>query len=121
MATVFISRFFWTIKELDIAKRFRNAAIGILLVPLIQIVVAPLQLALDIRGVDLPASILVMTWLAIIMFLMNRIHRGVGKFYLNHLKEPVSTSFHSKIMEYILNTPFFNRLIFWAGTCLLVS
>lgn len=77
----------------DTAKRYTDAAIGILLVPLLQLLVVPLQIALDSCSFDLPASILVMAVVTIVMLLASCVHGGVYSFYVDHMKGPVSTSF----------------------------
>jgi hypothetical protein len=89
MLVSWISQSCSAINAWDAAKRYRNAVMGILLVPLAEILVTPLQLALDSRGVNFPSSIIVMALCTAAMLSIEFLHHGTGSFYEIHLKGPV--------------------------------
>ncbi|KAI0129123.1 hypothetical protein BJ170DRAFT_360741 [Xylariales sp. AK1849] len=98
MASPWLSQFCRVVRAPDTAERYRNAIGGILLVPLIQLVVVPIQMALDSRGMSLPASILVMTVVTVVMLLIDSIHGGLSSFYSTYMKGP--TDFLGRHMSF---------------------
>lgn len=74
----------------ETATQYRNATIGVLSIPLIELFVTPIQLALDRCQVDLPASIVAMLGLWGMMLTVQLLHGGADAFYRNHVKGPVS-------------------------------
>lgn len=101
----------------SIANRYWNAIIGIILVPIIQLVLAPFQMGLDSRGISLPASILLMIFVTIIMLLVDSFHGGAHYFYNHHMKGPVSITSLPEAQKSTLITIYTYRLIFWAVIC----
>lgn len=77
-------------KTPETAIHYRNAAIGILSIPVVELFVTPLQLALDRCQVDLPASIVAMLGLLGMMLTVQLLCGGTDTFYRNHVKGPVS-------------------------------
>lgn len=85
-----ISQVCLAVKSPETAARYRNAAIGVLFVPLTQLVVVPIQTSLGSHGITLPASVLVMLMVTMVMLVANLASRGVGTFYIRYMKGPVS-------------------------------
>ncbi|KAI0476835.1 hypothetical protein F4859DRAFT_521415, partial [Xylaria cf. heliscus] len=72
----------------SLAKRYADAAVGLVLIILIQLVVLPIQIALDLHSINLPASILVMFLVLIIMTISSLINKDTLQFYNRHLRGP---------------------------------
>ncbi|KAK9782334.1 hypothetical protein SCARD494_13642 [Seiridium cardinale] len=89
MKSTWVYRVFRAIRAPETKKRYSNAMFGILLVPLIQLLVAPIQMALNSRRIDLPASILVMVMVTITMLFINSICGRTSSIYSDHMKGPV--------------------------------
>lgn len=85
-----ISQICLAVKSPETAARYRNAAIGILFVPLTQLLVVPIQTSLGSHGITLPASVLVMLMVTMVMLVANLAPRGVSNFYVQYMKGPVS-------------------------------
>ncbi|KAH8205792.1 hypothetical protein TruAng_000068 [Truncatella angustata] len=98
MTVIWVSRFCRAIKAPETAKRYWNATFGILMVPLVQLAVVPIQIVFDARGINLPASILVMTILTIVMLSINFMSESVNLFYTAHMKGP--TDFLGRHMSF---------------------
>ncbi|KAI8949578.1 hypothetical protein F4801DRAFT_552586 [Xylaria longipes] len=71
-----------------LAKKYSDAAVGLLLMIFIQLLVLPTQIVLDIHSVNLPASILVMFLVLIIMTIASSINKDTVQFYNRHLRGP---------------------------------
>lgn len=80
--------------------QYRNAAIGLLSIPLVELFVTPIQLGLDGCQVDLPASIVAMLVLSGVMLTVQLLHGGADSFYRNHMKGPVS--FRHPVRPYMI-------------------
>ncbi|KAI1085506.1 LrgB-like family-domain-containing protein [Whalleya microplaca] len=80
------------------AKRYRDAGIGLMFIALIQLLVVPAQMAMDLHSINLPASILVMLLCSLLMIIANCIHGGVAQFYTKHLQGP--TDFLGRHMSF---------------------
>ncbi|KAK7967478.1 uncharacterized protein PG986_001755 [Apiospora aurea] len=85
-----ISQICLAVKSPETAGRYRNAAIGVLLVPLTQLLVVPIQTALVSHEIILPASVLVMLTVTMTMLAASLASRGVSNFYFQYMKGPVS-------------------------------
>ncbi|OTB01410.1 hypothetical protein M426DRAFT_64203 [Hypoxylon sp. CI-4A] len=77
--------------------RYRDAGIGLAFVILNQLLVLPIQIALDLHSINLPASILVMLLFSILMITANFIHSGTVDLYSRYLRGP--TDFLGKHMS----------------------
>ncbi|RYO86352.1 hypothetical protein DL766_001009 [Monosporascus sp. MC13-8B] len=87
------------------SKRYTDFGIGVLAIVLNQSIVLPIQIALDKRDIDVPASILVMVFVFLSMAIGNHIiHGGVARFYTAHLQGP--TDFLGRHMSLGFVTPF---------------
>ncbi|KAK6849553.1 hypothetical protein PG995_013386 [Apiospora arundinis] len=75
-----------------------------LFVPLTQLLVVPIQAALQSRGIALPASILVMLMVTIILLVANLALEGAGNLYIRYLKGP--TDFLGRHMAFGFVPPF---------------
>ncbi|KAI1863507.1 hypothetical protein JX265_008724 [Neoarthrinium moseri] len=104
MTAVWISHVCRAIGAPETKRKYWNAVIGILLVPLVQLLVTPIQLTLDSRGIDLPASILVMTVVTVAMLMIESMHSGIGSLYVTHMKGP--TDFLGRHMSLGFVAPF---------------
>jgi len=69
-------------------KRFPDAGIGLVCILLVQLLVIPIQIALDTHQVNLPASILVMLLVAATMIISSSASSGVAPFYYKYLRGP---------------------------------
>ncbi|KAH9887444.1 hypothetical protein F4778DRAFT_426935 [Xylariomycetidae sp. FL2044] len=88
MITLMIQQFCRSIRAPETVKRWRDAGYGCLIIFLSQLLVVPLQIALDLHSVNLPASILAMIAVAVVMLLANCINRDVAQFYTTHMRGP---------------------------------
>ncbi|KAI2470376.1 hypothetical protein F4781DRAFT_178161 [Annulohypoxylon bovei var. microspora] len=79
-------------------KRFRDAGIGFAFIALIQFLVVPIQLILDLHSFNLPASILVMLLIWVLMIVADYIHEGTTQIYTKHLRGP--TDFLGRHMSF---------------------
>ncbi|KAI0014988.1 hypothetical protein F4780DRAFT_784565 [Xylariomycetidae sp. FL0641] len=70
------------------AQRFRDAGVGLLFILFNEMLVVPMQIALDVHGINLPASILVMLLLALLMIIASSIRPSVAQFYDKQLRGP---------------------------------
>lgn len=104
MKTTLLQQLSRGIQEPATVKRYRDFSIGMLLVVLNQLAVIPIQIALDRRNVDLPASMFVMMAVFLFMSASNRIHGGVARFYSAHLQGP--TDFIGRHMSLGFVVPF---------------
>lgn len=104
MKTAFIQHLFKSVRAPATIKRYRDFSIGMLLVVLNQLVVIPIQIALDRRHIDLPASIFVMILAFLFMAIANHFHGGVARFYTAHLQGP--TDFLGRHMSLGFVAPF---------------
>ncbi|KAI0480744.1 hypothetical protein GGR56DRAFT_664249 [Xylariaceae sp. FL0804] len=87
-----------SIRSPAVAKRYIDAAIGLLFIILNQLLIIPVQTVLDRHSINLPASILVMLLVAILMIVASSISGEVGKFYDRHLRGP--TDFLGRHMSF---------------------
>ena len=85
-----ISQICLAIKSPKTTPRYRNAALGVLFVPLNQLLVVPIQTALGSQGITLPASVLVMLMITVTMIVANWALDGFSNFYIRYMKGPVS-------------------------------
>ncbi|KAK8136866.1 hypothetical protein PG984_004806 [Apiospora sp. TS-2023a] len=99
-----ISELCLAVKSPETAARYRNAAIGILFVPLTQLLVVPILTSLGSHGITLPASVLVMLMVTLIMLVANLASRGVSNFYIQYMKGP--TDFLGRHMAFGFVPPF---------------
>ncbi|KAI1167493.1 hypothetical protein F5B18DRAFT_659194 [Nemania serpens] len=81
-----------------LAKRYSDAAVGIILILCIQLLVVPTQIALDLHSVNLPASILVLFLVLITMTIASSINAEVPLLYNRHLRGP--TDFIARHMSF---------------------
>ncbi|OTB17756.1 hypothetical protein K445DRAFT_328820 [Daldinia sp. EC12] len=82
----------------ETVKRYRDSGIGLAFIGLSQVLIVPLQIVLDLRSINLPASILVMLLLFSLMIVANYIYEGTEKLYLKHLCGP--TNFLGRHMSF---------------------
>ncbi|KAI0187270.1 hypothetical protein F4808DRAFT_454380 [Astrocystis sublimbata] len=73
-----------------LAKRYSDAAFGLLLMISIQLLVLPTQIALDLHSINIPASILVLLLVLIVMIVSSSINRNTVLFYDNYLRGPTA-------------------------------
>ncbi|TGJ87696.1 hypothetical protein E0Z10_g1074 [Xylaria hypoxylon] len=81
-----------------LAKRYSDAAVGLILIFCIQLLVLPTQIALDLHSVNLPASILVMFLVLFTMAIASSINGDIEKLYNKHLRGP--TDFLGRHMSF---------------------
>ncbi|KAI1469249.1 LrgB-like family-domain-containing protein [Daldinia caldariorum] len=86
------------IRKPETVKRYRDAGIGLAFIVLSQLLVFPVQIALDLNSINLPASILVMLLLSSSMIIANYIHGGTEKLYMKYLCGP--TNFLGRHMSF---------------------
>ncbi|ORY68480.1 uncharacterized protein BCR38DRAFT_133243 [Pseudomassariella vexata] len=98
MTMTWVSQLCRSLRAPGTGKRYRNALIGILFVPLNQLIVVPIQLTFDNHQINLPASIIVMLLVLTVMLFANFIHGGTGDCYSRHLKGP--TDFLGRHMSF---------------------
>lgn len=89
MIVTWVSQFCHAVKSPETTSRYRSAAVAILMIPLIQLLVAPLQIQLDSNAIELPASILVMLLVTITMLIANSFYGKIGAIYATRMKGPV--------------------------------
>lgn len=89
MAVDWISQLCRSHRAPDNIQKYRNAAIGILFVPLNQLLVVPLQLGLNHAQINLPSSILVMMLASVLMLFANMCDGSTASFYSSRMKGPV--------------------------------
>lgn len=89
MIVTWVSQLCHAVRSPETITRYRNAAVAILMVPLIQLLVAPLQMQLDANAIELPASILVMLLVTATMLVVNSFYNKIGSVYVAHMKGPV--------------------------------
>ncbi|KAI0850284.1 hypothetical protein F5Y00DRAFT_35943 [Daldinia vernicosa] len=94
----FIQQLCRALHKPETAKRYRDAGVGLAFVGLIQVLVVPIQITLDIYSINLPASILVMLLFSSLLLIANCIHRGTEKLYSKHLRGP--TDFLGRHMSF---------------------
>lgn len=105
MIVTWVSQLCHAVRSPETTTRYRNAVVAILMVPLIQLLVAPLQMQLDSNAIELPASILVMLLVTATMLVVNSFHDKIGSVYITHVKGPVrefklcSLDHHFMIMD----------------------
>lgn len=92
MLVTWISQFRWAAVTLGAVQSYTTAIVGIMLVPSMQLLVTPVQIALNSRGVNFPGSIIVMALCTITMLGIEYLHQGIGSVYDSYLKGPVSRS-----------------------------
>ncbi|KAI4596724.1 hypothetical protein KJ359_005066 [Pestalotiopsis sp. 9143b] len=88
MIVTWVSQFCHAVKSPETTSRYRSAAVAILMIPLIQLLVAPLQIQLDSNAIELPASILVMLLVTITMLIANSFYGKIGAIYATRMKGP---------------------------------
>ncbi|KAI3333414.1 hypothetical protein F4824DRAFT_251153 [Ustulina deusta] len=71
-----------------LTKRYSDAAVGLVLILCFQLLVVPIQVALDLNSVNIPASILVMLLVFFTMTIASSVNGDVVKFYSKHLRGP---------------------------------
>ncbi|KAI0013550.1 hypothetical protein F4779DRAFT_613281 [Xylariaceae sp. FL0662B] len=98
MTMSFIQQLHRSLQARATTKRYRDAGVGLLFIVLIQLLVVPAQIALDLHSINLPASILVMLLCSLLMIIANCIHGGVAQFYTKHLQGP--TDFLGRHMSF---------------------
>ncbi|KAI0382719.1 hypothetical protein F5Y04DRAFT_270258 [Hypomontagnella monticulosa] len=81
-----------------VTKRYQDAGLGLILIILTQLLVIPIQIALDLHSINLPASILVMLLVSLLMLIANRIHGNTARLYTKHLRGP--TDFLGRHMSF---------------------
>jgi hypothetical protein len=90
MMVNWVSQMLDAVRAPETAIRYRNAATAISMIPVIQLLIVPIQMALDQHGVGLPASILVMLLVTASMLVANHFNENTSSIYGTHLKGPVS-------------------------------
>ncbi|OTA60707.1 hypothetical protein K449DRAFT_371398 [Hypoxylon sp. EC38] len=69
-------------------KRYRDVGIGFIFIVLTELLIVPVQIALDLHSINFPASILVMILFALVMIVANYIHGGTAQIYTKYLHGP---------------------------------
>ncbi|KAK8034956.1 hypothetical protein PG993_009951 [Apiospora rasikravindrae] len=96
-----ISQICLVVKSPETAARYMNAVIGVLFVPLTQLLVVPIQTTLVSHEIILPASVLVMMMITMAMLASLG---GVSNFYIQYMKGP--TNFLGRHMAFGFVPPF---------------
>ncbi|KAI0122530.1 hypothetical protein F4814DRAFT_446466 [Daldinia grandis] len=82
----------------ETANRYRDAGIGLAFIGFNQVLVVPVQIALDLRSINLPAPIPVMLLFSFLLLIANCIHGGTEELYSKHLRGP--TDFLGRHMSF---------------------
>ncbi|KAI1803527.1 hypothetical protein F4811DRAFT_553757 [Daldinia bambusicola] len=93
-----IQHFCRAIQKPETVKRYRDTGIGLAFIVLSQVLVVPVQIALDLNSITLPASILVMLLFSSSLIIANHIHGGTEKLYSKYLCGP--TNFLGRHMSF---------------------
>ncbi|KAF2972548.1 hypothetical protein GQX73_g962 [Xylaria multiplex] len=88
METALIQKLCQSLQTPALAKKHSDAAVGLALIFCIQLLVLPTQIALDLRSINLPASILVMFLVLFVMVVASSLNGDVSNFYNRHLRGP---------------------------------
>ncbi|KAI0393930.1 hypothetical protein F5Y17DRAFT_466611 [Xylariaceae sp. FL0594] len=88
MERPFIQRLCRSLQMPAIAKRFSDAGVGLVAILVVQLLVIPIQITLDVHHVNLPASIVVMLFAAATMIIASSVSSRVAPFYYAYLRGP---------------------------------
>ncbi|KAI0862684.1 hypothetical protein F4860DRAFT_109097 [Xylaria cubensis] len=88
MSTALIHKLCSGLQTPSLAKKYSDAAVGLVLIICIQLLVLTTQIALDLHSIKLPASILVMFIMLIVMTIATYINKDTVRFYNRHLRGP---------------------------------
>ncbi|KAI0429656.1 hypothetical protein F5Y09DRAFT_342435 [Xylaria sp. FL1042] len=88
MDMTLIQRLCKSLQTPALTKRYSDAAVGLVFIIFIQLLVVPTQIALDLRFINIPASILAMLLVFFTMTIASSVNGNVMKFYNTHLRGP---------------------------------
>ncbi|KAI0816739.1 hypothetical protein GGR55DRAFT_251989 [Xylaria sp. FL0064] len=88
MEMTFIQRLCKSLQTPALVKRYSDAAVGLVFIICSQLFVVPIQVALDLHSINIPASILVMLLVFFTMTIASSISGNVSDFYNRHLRGP---------------------------------
>ncbi|KAJ2976802.1 hypothetical protein NUW58_g7996 [Xylaria curta] len=99
METALVQKLCKVLQTPALAKRYSDAAVGLVLIVCIQLLVVPTQIALDLHSVNLPASILVMFLVLITMtiarptdFIGRHMSFGFVAFFILLIRDHIDSS-----------------------------
>ncbi|KAI2642848.1 hypothetical protein GGS21DRAFT_544897 [Xylaria nigripes] len=93
-----IQNLFESLQTPALVRRYSDAAIGLVLIFSTQLLVIPVQIALSLHSVNIPASIIVMFLVLITMTIASFITGKVAQIYNSHLRGP--TDFVGRHMSF---------------------